>query len=105
MSGKPVGKFVLSKFVLLNSAFIFAPINKLKPSTMKKFFAIVFIAGALTACNNSASTTESTDSTKTDSSTMMTTPPADSGMNKMGDSSMNKMSDSSATKKDSAAKK
>lgn len=63
---------------------------------MKKLFAIVFIAGALVACNNSSSTTETTDSTT------MTTAPADSGMNKMGDSTMNTMD--STSKMDSTKK-
>jgi hypothetical protein len=34
---------------------------------MKKFLGILAIAGVLVACNNSSSTTETTDSTKVDS--------------------------------------
>jgi hypothetical protein len=34
---------------------------------MKKFLGILAIAGLLVACNNSSSTTETTDSTKVDS--------------------------------------
>ena len=38
---------------------------------MKKLFAIVAIAGALTACNNSSDSTTSTDSTTTVDTTTM----------------------------------
>ena len=40
---------------------------------MKKFLGILAIAGVLVACNNSSSTTETTDSTKVDSIPAATT--------------------------------
>lgn len=40
---------------------------------MKKFLGILAIAGVLVACNNSSSTSETTDSTKVDSIPAATT--------------------------------
>jgi len=68
---------------------------------MKKFLGILAIAGVLVACNNSGSTTESADSTKTDSSTMMTTPTVDSTKT----DSTGLKTDSTAAKADSSKTK
>jgi hypothetical protein len=63
-------------------------------STMKKFLAVIVIAGALVACNNSSESASSPDSTVA---------PADSGQNMMMDTS-NKMMDTSAPKMDTTVK-
>ena len=43
---------------------IFAPIKTKKTSTMKKVFAILVVAGLMTACNNAEKTEAVADSTK-----------------------------------------
>lgn len=43
---------------------------------MKKFLGILAIAGVLVACNNSGSTSSTTDSTKVDSAAINSIPPA-----------------------------
>jgi uncharacterized protein YcfL len=60
-----VSKIGPAKFALLLLAIIFAPISKLNQSTMKKLFAVVVIAGALVACNNSSESTPASDSSAT----------------------------------------
>lgn len=55
----------LIRFVCIVPAFTFAAVKtKTKQkSTMKKFFAVFAIAGALVACNNASEGTESADTT------------------------------------------
>lgn len=69
-----MGKIRYPKFAILGRAPIFAHIINQKPSTMKKFLAVIVIAGALVACNNSGESTTTTDSpaTTTDTSNMNT---------------------------------
>jgi outer membrane PBP1 activator LpoA protein len=87
----------VNKFVYLEKAYTFAP-NKYKNISMKKLLAILVLAGALTACNNSsesaASSADSTikaaaDSMKVAADTMVKK--MDSGMNAAVDSAKSKM--------------
>lgn len=71
------------------------PLVNQNQSTMKKFLAVIVIAGALVACNNSSESASSPDTTVA---------PADSGQNMMMDTS-NKMMDTSARMMDTTGKK
>jgi hypothetical protein len=97
MSAQGVGKKPFSKFAILTRAASFARINKQKSTTMKKFLAIIVIAGALTACNNSGESTTSSDSTSTMTTDTMNT------MNTMPDS-LNTAGDTSKTMSDTTHK-
>lgn len=75
-------------------------VNNLKFSKMKKFFAIAIIAASLAACNNSADSTKTSDTTVTpDTTTMM----ADTSSKMSADTS--KMSADTTKKADTSAKK
>ena len=70
------------------------PLLNQNQSTMKKFLAVIVIASALVACNNSSESASSPDSTVA---------PGDSGQNMMMDTS-NKMMDTSARMMDTTRK-
>jgi hypothetical protein len=55
----------LIRFVCIVTVFTFAAVktNTKQKITMKKFFAVFAIAGALVACNNASEGTESADTT------------------------------------------
>ena len=76
-------------------------VNNLKFSKMKKFFAIAIIAASLAACNNSADSTKTSDSTVTPDTTTM----APDTTSKMSADTTSKMSADTTKKKDSSAKK
>lgn len=65
-----------------------------KPSTMKKFLAIIALAGVFTACGSGSESSTTTDSTATDSSTMMEAPMTDTSSTMMMGDSSKMMSDS-----------
>lgn len=72
---------------------------------MKKLFAILAIAGALTACNGSdGDKTATTDSTKTETP-VMDASKIDSTAKKMMDSTVNKMVDTAKKVMDKAVDK
>ena len=72
---------------------------------MKKFLGILAIAGVLVACNNSGSTTETTDSTKTtDTTGASSIPPATTVDSTKHDSTMTTV-DTTAKKADSTKAK
>jgi hypothetical protein len=65
-------------------------------SKMKKLFAIAIIAASLAACNNSADSSKTTDSTTV---TPDTTTMAPDTMNKMAPDTMSKMAPDTSAKK------
>ncbi len=69
-----MGKISSSKFAVFGRAPIFAHIINQKPSTMKKFLAVIVIAGALVACNNSGESTTGGDTSTMTGDTMNTIP-------------------------------
>jgi hypothetical protein len=76
----------------------------LKKITMKKFFAILAIAGAMTACNNAAEKTEAKSDSATAAAVDTISAKADSAKAKI-DSTAKAAVDTIKAKADSAAKK
>ena len=73
--------------------------KRIKTSTMKKFLAIIALAGVFTACGNGSESTTTSDSIK-----MMETPMTDTSSKMMMDTSSHMMGDSSKMMGDSMKK-